>query len=320
MFDVLGIPLLLQIVVPASLLAWVELERENSRASWLIKVAACGAYLVTIALAGLWLAIPLVVPVIYLALFGAVVWRSSRRARDLPLWPRTLRPWVAASVRGALAASAVGLALHAGAGHRAPRATSVDLSFPLRSGTYLVVNGGSNNLVSAHMKTVADQRFRAWRGQSYGVDLVRLGGWGLRARGLLPAAPEAYAIYGDSVFAPRSGRVVAAVTDLADLKPPSVDRTHMAGNHVLLESGAVWILLGHLRPGTVHVHAGDSVARGQYLGQVGNTGNTNEPHLHIHAQLPGTAEEPFSGAPIPIAFGGRYLARNALIGSEKRGM
>ena len=57
-------------------------------------------------------------------------------------------------------------------GRRAPMG-AVELSFPLRSGTYLVVNGGGNELINADLKTLVGERFRPWRGQSYGADPLR---------------------------------------------------------------------------------------------------------------------------------------------------
>lgn len=38
-----------------------------------------------------------------------------------------------------------------------------------------------------------------------------------------------------------------------------------------------------------------------------------KPHLHIHAQLPGTLERPISGVPVPIRFQGRCLVRNDIV-------
>jgi hypothetical protein len=87
----------------------------------------------------------------------------------------------------------------------------------------------------------------AIRGQSYGVDLVRINRVGLRVQGLLPADPEAYLIYGDSVIAPCAGQVVVAEDGAADMPPPQVDRAHMVGNHVILECDSIWIVLGHLQ-------------------------------------------------------------------------
>ena len=74
----------------------------------------------------------------------------------------------------------------------------VNLAFPLEPGRYLVVNGGSNMSTNAHLETLNTElpRYRAWRGQSYGVDLVALDQFGLRTRGVQPADPRAYRIYG----------------------------------------------------------------------------------------------------------------------------
>jgi murein DD-endopeptidase MepM/ murein hydrolase activator NlpD len=37
-----------------------------------------------------------------------------------------------------------------------------------------------------------------------------------------------------------------------------------------------------MRPGSVRVKVGDTVATGDVLGHVGNTGSSSEPHLHMH--------------------------------------
>ncbi|MER6385232.1 M23 family metallopeptidase [Streptomyces sp. NPDC001127] len=42
-----------------------------------------------------------------------------------------------------------------------------------------------------------------------------------------------------------------------------------------------------MRPGTVTVTTGDKVLPGDLLGEVGNSGNTTEPHLHLHAERGG---------------------------------
>ena len=65
----------------------------------------------------------------------------------------------------------------------APAAGVVNLAFPLEPGRYLVVNGGSNSSTNAHLETQDPEvpRYRAWLEQSYGVDIVALDGFGLRA-------------------------------------------------------------------------------------------------------------------------------------------
>ena len=147
-------------------------------------------------------------------------------------------------------------------------------------------------------------------GQGHGVDIIAIDRWGFRAAGLLPAEPDEYVTSGRPVIAPCAGEVIAAVDGLPDMQVPRVDHDHLAGNHVILRCSGADILLGHFRRGTVTVRVGDKLSVGDAIAQVGNSGNTSEPHLHVHAQEPGTANAPFSGAPIPIRITGRYLVRN----------
>jgi len=39
--------------------------------------------------------------------------------------------------------------------------------------------------------------------------------------------------------------------------------------------------MAHLMQGSLRVRKGDRVREGQQIGQVGNSGNTSQPHLHI---------------------------------------
>jgi hypothetical protein len=188
----------------------------------------------------------------------------------------------------------------------------VDLAFPLQGGTYLIVNGGSDLSINAHMKTLDAKvpRFRVWRGQSYGVDIVKIDELGLRANSMQPSEPSAYRIYGTKVFAPCAGEIVSAVDGLLDMQVPEVDRAHMAGNHVTLRCGDAHVLLGHFQPGSLRVGAGARISVGDLIAAVGNSGNSDEPHLHIHAQQPGPPNELMSGDPLPMRFNGRFLVRN----------
>ena len=57
-----------------------------------------------------------------------------------------------------------------------------------------------------------EERFQAYRGQSYAVDLIGIDQWGLSAtRGPAPEDPKAYVIYGKQVLSPCNGEVVASL-------------------------------------------------------------------------------------------------------------
>lgn len=303
----------LQVLIPVCLLAWLLLAKGIGVLRWGLRVVAVGAYLVALASAGLWTSIPLHLLLVYvLAYFyaGFRSWPGERTKREAGEGIGVMR----LILHGAVAAGMLLLMLQALLGRQPARHVPiVDLEFPLRSGTYYVANGGSRQLINAHQMTLTDPRFRAYRGQSYGVDLVELGSTGFRAGGVAPADPSRYAIFGDTVYAPCAGEVVRAVDGLKDLSPPQVDREHMEGNHAILRCGEVWVLLGHLKFGSVRVATGQLVQARQAIGEVGNTGNSDEPHLHVHAQRAGTSETPLSSEPLQVRFSGRYLSRNSLV-------
>ena len=55
------------------------------------------------------------------------------------------------------------------------------------------------------------------------------------------------------------------------------------GNHVIVRhDDATAAVYAHLRKGSLIVQAGQRVSAGTMLGEVGNTGNSSEPHLHVH--------------------------------------
>jgi hypothetical protein len=306
------LPLVTQLVIPVGLLAWLTVGHHPAPARRNVLGLLVAMYLVAIGIAGLWLVLPWWIPVAY----GAVlVWItagwSRRRQRHARRTSGGLGRVVTMSMVAviALLVGIVGVAL---AGRRPP-AEPIDLALPLRSGTYLVANGGSQLLINAHIGTLDGERFAPYRGQSYGVDLVRINGAGLRVWGLLPADPSVYFIWGDPVLAPCQGRILIAQDGAEDMPPPQTDRAHMVGNHVIVECGPLWVVLGHLQRGSVAVRADEQVESGHVLGRVGNSGNTGEPHLHVHVQRPGTPTAPLSGAPVPVRLDGRYLVRNARV-------
>ena len=313
---------LLQLVVPLVLVAWMGLAPPRAWLAFWLQVVATATALWTMALLGIWLVPPWWAPHAFGAALAVTVGLGLRRrlpfASALPVaWGA----WLCSGIFLALGmASAYGL-VGALRSRTALPLAAVDLSFPLGPGSYLVVNGGSNINTNAHLMTLdaGVPRFRTWRGQSYGVDIVKLDAFGFRARGVLPADPKAYAIYGARVLAPCAGQVLLAVGGLPDMQVPEVDREHLAGNHVMLRcadarshsalNSGTDVLLGHLQPGSVQLRAGATVAVGDWLGSVGNSGNTGEPHLHVHAQRPGPAGAPLGGDPLPLLFGGRFPVR-----------
>ena len=301
-----------QFAAPLVLIGWLVWVPARSGLGFVVQVFGSVAALAVMALQGIWLLPPWWTPFVFVVALGVAAWLGWRRIRPFSSTvPRTRGAGAVMflfAVVGATSTYGTDIALRSRA---APAVGVMNLAFPLEPGRYLVVNGGSNIATNAHLETLnaGVPRYRAWRGQSDGVDLAALDRFGLRARGVQPADPGAYRIYGARVLSPCAGQVVIAVDGLPDMRVPEVDRDHLAGNHVMLRCGEADVPLGHLQPDSMRVHVGANVAVGDWLASVGNSGNTGEPHLHVHAQGQGTTEAPLGGDPRPLQFNGRFPVR-----------
>ena len=304
---------ILQLVLPLILLGLVVILPSRSLLGFAVQILATAILLLAASLAGIWMLPPWWAPYVFFSiLLLAIIVGVYRKRPFTSVIPEGFLGWSVATLYLGLGAVAVVPAISALASRTPPPNGLVELAFPLQRGTYLVLNGGSNQSTNAHLKTLdaAVPRFHAWRGQSYGVDIVQIDRFGLRVTGIQPSDPRAYRIYGSNVLAPCTGEIVVAVDGLPDMQVPETDRNHMAGNHVIVRCGTLDVILGHFQPRSIQVSIGTRVNVGDPLARVGNSGNTGEPHLHIHAQRPGTGSEPLSGDPLPIRLSGRFLVRN----------
>ena len=113
-----------------------------------------------------------------------------------------------------------------------------------------------------------------------------------------------YVIYGREVLAVADGTVVSSRNDLPEQVPGALPQgmtiDQADGNFVVLDiGGGSYVLYAHMQPGSVTVKAGAKVKRGDVLGKVGNTGNTQAPHLHLHVM---DGPSPLQSNGIPYVF------------------
>nr|WP_309503348.1 M23 family metallopeptidase [uncultured Roseovarius sp.] len=303
-----------QVALPLILIAWLGFLPASSLFGFVLQAAGAGAFLFALARVAQWAGPGWWMPWGHggLWLLAVLVWLLRRGYAGASLFPETLPGWLGLSLSVALLGLGIWYGAKAVAGQRPPPVDIVDIANPFGPGRYLVGHGGSNRLVNGHLKTLdpSVERFRPWRGQSYAVDFFGLGPWGLRARGLHPADPVAYAIFGAELRAPCDGTVVAAEGDMPDFNVPESDRVNRLGNHVILRCGDAEIVLAHMRQGSVSVAPGEVVKAGDRLGEVGNSGASTEPHLHIHAQRPAPeGAPPLASEPLALRIDGRFLVR-----------
>jgi len=92
--------------------------------------------------------------------------------------------------------------------------------------------------------------------------------------------------FGKEIHSVADGTVVAAGDGLPDIEtiysaPPATIDT-LAGNYVIVDIGnKKYACYAHMVNGSVRVKAGDTVREGQVLGLMGNSGNSDLPHLHF---------------------------------------
>lgn len=301
-------------VIPAGMISWVQWWPAGSRAELVFKLIIVGCYVVWVAVTGNWAYLSVYARYLLLVLFLLAAASSLYSAAPLPWRAPNASQTTFVALNLGVALPFLLLMLWAFKGKTHPEPV-VQLQFPLAHGTYYVGQGGSNWSLNGHGGGDSPQH--------YAVDILALNKLGMRATGLYPKELNAYVIYGRAVYSPCEGEVLWVQDGLPDNMPSETDRLNPAGNHVWLRTGGdVYVLLGHLMKGSVPVKPGDSVRRGTPIGKVGNSGNTSEPHLHVHAVRLPHAESADSkyllsnGEPLPLLFGGRFLTRNQLYQAE----
>jgi len=243
-------------------------------------------------------------PILFLVLFVPAVIMLVKNMKGLPWFPRKkIIPWfvtlITLTLTVVLLVDSPELFTS-----RMYSVEPVNLMFPLRNGTYHIVHGGSSASMNHHYQVKA---------QKFALDIVKVNSWGIRASGLMPVDLSSYEIFGDKVVAPCTGEVISVENNLTDNVPPNMDPDNFIGNNAILYCDGDSILLAHLKKDSLVVKVGDQVEKGACLGEVGNTGNTTEPHLHIHAvkgKFIKVIEIAITAEGVPILFDNKFLIRN----------
>ena len=148
------------------------------------------------------------------------------------------------------------------------------MQLPFR-GEWYVFGGGDNESVNNHLSA---------RGQRRAADLVIRGADDLSHRDT-GRRNEDYFVYGKQILAAAPGTVVTAIDGVPDNEPGSMNLLCAVGNCLIIDQGSnEYAVYAHLKPGSLSVHRGDKVRKGQVLALCGNSGNSSEPHLHFHLQ------------------------------------
>lgn len=122
---------------------------------------------------------------------------------------------------------------------------------------------------------------------------------------------EAYAGWGREILAPGDGVVTYARNDIPENTVLDVDpdpKVYTMPDGVVVDTGnsvvidhenGEFSLVAHMQKGSVRVQAGDRVTRGQVIGLLGNSGNSNGPHVHYQLM---TGPDRHTADGLPVRF------------------
>ncbi len=143
-------------------------------------------------------------------------------------------------------------------------------------GTWVAGQAGGSEVTNNHNIVKAQQ---------YAIDIVKVNKKGRFYKDDGRECNEVFS-FGEPVYSPVDGIVVAVIDTLpnSEITLTPSDSLNPAGNHVAIEfESDRYVFLAHFEPYTISVNKGDSIT-GEFIGNVGNSGNTSWPHLHMHIQ------------------------------------
>jgi len=161
------------------------------------------------------------------------------------------------------------------------------ISAPLRGEGWMAANGPSNRDGNEHRRAINTVDGKARIAQRFAIDWIKFGQNGQLWSNNLEKNSDWFG-YGAEILAVADGVVTAVNDAVPENKPDTEARAvkitleTMGGNYVILDLGnGRYAMYAHMQPGKIRVKAGDKVRRGEVLGLVGNSGNSDGPHLHF---------------------------------------
>jgi len=165
------------------------------------------------------------------------------------------------------------------------RPREIVIAAPFRGGIWFIGNGPSNT--SLHRRAALLIGGRTQIPERYAIDWMKLEHG--KPSHDDPKINANWYCYGVEVLAVADGMVASIKDGIPENVPLSPTRAvpitldTIGGNFVILSLGSGnFAFYAHLQPGSLRVKAGDRVRRGQVLGLLGNSGNSDAPHLHFH--------------------------------------
>lgn len=181
-------------------------------------------------------------------------------------------------------------------------APPVIIGQPLRGNHWLAINGPSNT--SIHRRARVTNYGIVYFPERFAIDFMQANDDGQISKKRNSRHNEDYYGYGQNIYAVADGTVVDSLDGVGDMTPGdrdySIDLGNIGGNFLLIDIGNnTYAFYAHMIPHSLTVKKGDHVTKGQIIGKLGNSGNSDAPHLHFHII---NRASPLFGEGIPYKF------------------
>jgi Peptidase family M23 len=165
------------------------------------------------------------------------------------------------------------------------------------------VDGGGCCGMSAHRNALNPISGKLWAAERFAIDYLQLQPTGVLFTGD-PHNLDSYRYFGADIHAVADGPVMAVVDGLPEQVPTETPAglilEEYGGNHIVQDIGdGNYAFYAHLKTGGPKVKVGDQLTTGQVIGTVGNTGNSDLPHLHFHVM---STPDPLRSDGLPFVF------------------
>jgi hypothetical protein len=188
---------------------------------------------------------------------------------------------------------------------------AVEIEPPLRGERWLIGNGCCAS-ISAHRGATLAINGVIYAPERFAIDFVQLTAGNTLVEGPYDQLTS-WPFFGAKIHSVAPGRVVKVQDGLPEQVPgalPSGATVQTAGgNYVVVDIGeGRFAFYAHMQPGSIRVKEGQKVGAGKVLGLLGNSGNTDGPHLHFHVM---DGPSPLRSNGLPFTFS-RYRGQGVV--------
>lgn len=168
---------------------------------------------------------------------------------------------------------------------RVSRQEAIEIAPPLRGPGWVVGNGCCDE-PNAHRGATLSIDGTTHVAERFAIDYVQLNQDGFLFEGAKSDLAN-YGYFGAEIRSVGDGKVVRIQDDQPEQVPGSLPTGQTVqtagGNYMVVKIAADrYAFYAHMQPGSLRFEKGDRVEEGEVLGLLGNTGNSDGPHLHFH--------------------------------------